>query len=378
MSHWDTRHPIRTVDANRASNLANHILGNKFKGINDDVGRVFSLYNFLVNHRHVPASKLREQITENGKPLFSTADLESIQQTIASHMNTPYVRQLQSGGAHSLDADPSRSKFWDRAIRKIMHPVTKRIPPSWDGILWYTFILYSLEQNSLIGPFLSTALDTITLSLPVLAELVSGAATELISLVPIPYAGKLGGVIGYVFSLIFVFFAVFMNMSRKHFGSAFKVSLEAVPILGDVLAEGSQMFETGAERYLQNRGRILKAVGTVSPTAERIANYYSPSNSIVEEAPSLDPAVVLPAIKKEVIHYGLESAGLENIVIPNNLPTPEQLERLSGNGSAKPNESESAKPNGTGSNGNGSAANSAPKKGGTRRKRCRVKQTRKK
>jgi hypothetical protein len=148
-----------------------------------------------------------------------------------------------------------------------------------------------------------------------------------------PYAAKAGDILGYAFSLIFVVFAVFLNMSRRHFGSAFKVSLEAVPVLGDVLTEGAQMFEVGAERYLQNRKRILKSVETVSPTAEHIANYYSPSDEIYAEgmkAPSLDPNVVIPAIKKEVIQYGLETSGLGNIIdqIPTTLPTVEQLNAL--------------------------------------------------
>jgi hypothetical protein len=354
--HWDAKHPIRTQNAEHMSNLTNRVLGNKFVGINEDVGRVFSLYNFILKHRQDPAAELRQKITENGKPIFSKEDIESIQQTVRSQVNTPYVQRLlaQSGGAntvkngpqvegpkvegpkvdaHPLDADPSRSKFWDRAIRKIMAPISKRIPPSWDGALWYAFILYSLEQNTLIGPFLSTALDTITLSLPVVSDIVSDVAAELAGLVPMPYAAKAGDILGYAFSLIFVVFAVFLNMSRRHFGSAFKVSLEAVPVLGDVLTEGAQMFEVGAERYLQNRKRILKSVETVSPTAEHIANYYSPSDEIYAEgmkAPSLDPNVVIPAIKKEVIQYGLETSGLGNIIdqIPTTLPTVEQLNAL--------------------------------------------------
>jgi hypothetical protein len=349
--NWDANHPSHTENANRISNFTNRVLGNKFKGIENDVGRVFSLYNFIVKHRNLPANELREKITDNGNPIFSKDDIESIQKTVQSQVNTPYVKRLlaQSGGVHPVPvnvADPSRSMFWDRMIRNIMHPIAKRIPPSWDGLLWYTFILHSLEQNTLFGPFLSTALDTITLSLPVLSDLVSDVSSQILSLVPIPYAGKAGEILGYVLGLVFVIFAVFLNMSRKHFGSAFKVSLEAVPIIGDVLAEGSQMVETGAERYLLNRKRILKSVGTISPTTEQIVDYYSLSDEITEKpAPSLNPTIVLPAIKKEVIQYGLKTSGLGDTIdkIPNNLPTAEALE---------------------------AAAHATPKKGGSRRKRC--------
>ena len=409
--HWDAKHPIRTQNAEHMSNLANRVLGNKFIGINEDVGRVFSLYNFILKHRQDPAGELRQKITENGKPIFSKEDIESIQQTVRSQVNTPYVQRLlaQSGGAntvkngpqavgskvegppldaHPLNADPSRSKFWDRAIRKIMAPISKHIPPSWDGVLWYAFILYNLEQNALVGPFLSTALDTITLSLPVISDIVSDVAAELTGLVPMPYAAKAGDILGYAFSLIFVVFAVFLNMSRRHFGSAFKVSLEAVPVLGDVLTEGAQTFEIGAERYLQNRSRVLKSVKTVSPTAEHIANYYTPSDEISaegEQAPSLDPDIVLPAIKKEVIQYGLESSGLGDIIdqIPTTLPTVEQLNALAKsplNGVAKSplnalakaplNVLAKAQPNALAKAQPNAVAKTQSKKGGYRRTQC--------
>jgi hypothetical protein len=193
---------------------------------------------------------------------------------------------------------------------------------------------------------------------------------------------------------MFVFMAVLLNMSRKHFGTAFITSLEAIPMIGDVASDGAQKFEIGAERYLQNRGRILKTVDAVSPTAENIANYYSPSDKIDDgPAPSLDPGVVIPAIKKEIIQYGLKSSGLSDVIdqIPNSLPTAESLEAMAKGG---PSGEESkniaaATVNGANVNGanskagkepmnglngaNGKAGKNAaaePKKGGTRKKRC--------
>ncbi len=452
--NWTAEHPPHTEDANRMAKLTEHLLGNKFSGINSDVMRAFSLYNYLVKHRDTPTATLHQNITENGRPIFTKEQIDAMKKTINSHMEYPYVQRLltkMSGGAkkgaepkadknakgaeknakangaeakaneegkegeeapakgHPLDSDPSRSKFWDRMIRKIMHPIVKRIPEKFDGLLWYTFILYSLEQNELIGPFLSTALDTITLSLPILADLVTDTAGELIGLAPIPYAGKLGNVIGYALSLMFVFMAVLLNMSRKHFGTAFITSLEAIPMIGDVASDGAQKFEMGAERYLQNRKRLLKTVDAVSPTAEDIANYYSPSDKIDDgPAPSLDPGVVMPAIKKDIMKYVLESSGLDDVInqIPDTLPTAESLEAMATggppaegaknganakNGTNKANGNNAANgknanakngANGNnanaknGANGNnanaknGKNAAEEPKKGGTRKKRC--------
>ena len=382
LNTWDTSHPTHTIESNKIANITDRLLGNKFKGINDDVMRAFSLYNFVLKHINDPTEELRTKITQNGKPLFSDENLNSIVRVVRSQVNTPYAKHIlrtegKIGGgkvnvvqgkavkavpvaqtvpvqavpvqtaqveaaqtaqaaqaeetAHPLDNDSSRSKFWDRIIRKIMRPVVKQIPSSWDGVLWYTFILYSLEQNQLFGPFLATAMDTITLSLPVVAELVAETAGELIGLAPVPYASQAGDIIGYVISLVFVLFAVFLNVSRKHFGSAFMASMGVIPVIGDVLMSGARMFEVGAERYLENRKRLLKSVELVSPTAEGIAEYYSPSEEMGEkEAPTLNPDIVIPKIKQEIIHYGMEQSGLADIIdqIPTELPTAESLEKM--------------------------------------------------
>jgi len=206
-----------------------------------------------------------------------------------------------------LDADPSRSKFFDKLIRKMFNPVTSHIPPSWDGVLWYFFILYNLEQMEFVGPMVATALDTVTLSLPVAAEIASHLTEKVISLAPVPYASFVGEALGYTVSLIFISVAVILNGSRKHFGSGFKVSLEAVPIFGDMLMDAAQSVETGAERYMRSREKILMSTEKISPHAEKIIRYYSPSTEITTEgAPSLE----IPPIKKDVVDYVAKATGM--------------------------------------------------------------------
>jgi hypothetical protein len=207
--------------------------------------------------------------------------------------------------------DKTRDKFWDKVIEKLTGPVSRSIPKCWDQYFWFLFILYNLEQIELLGPFISTALDTVTLSLPVLADMASELVEKLILLVPIPYAGIGGEAIGYAVSLIFVLFAVNLNISRKHFGDAFQVSLEAIPLFGDILAEGAQKFELGAERYLINRDKFISGFQPVSPSAATAMRYYTPAFDAYE-GPA--PPVALGTVIKDVKAYTLKASGADKVL----------------------------------------------------------------
>ena len=266
----------------------------KLPGIESNVGKAFNLYRFLAGHLHTPAHELVNKITENGKPLFTSQNIAEMQAVIATHVDTPYFKQIlgggQRGGAVPVAApvsaaaamDPTRSKFWDKLIRKLSHTIGGIIPigelcKNWQ---FYVFFLYSLEQFEMIGPFVSMALDSITLTLPVLSDLASTGIESMFMLLPIPYAALIGEVVGYIVGTLFLLFAIMLNTNRKHFGSAFKVSLELIPMFGDILAEAATNFEVAMERAMASRERMLGSLKTLSPTAYAAANYYVPSVEI--------------------------------------------------------------------------------------------------
>lgn len=307
---WDLEAPAVSNNDLKLARLVREIFGNKFPHMNENVTKAMSLYGYLAKHIDESPEVLAKQIQGDGGPMFTVKDIREIQAILWRQRVTPFfqrVTRAKTGG--SLDADPSRSKFFDKMIRKIVYPLASRIPPSWDGVLWYTFLVYNLEQTEFIGPFISTALDTITLSLPVMAELAATGFEKLISLAPVPYASFAGEIIGYVVSLLFIIFAVFLNITRKHFGSAFKVSLEAIPVFGDMLMDAAQSLETGAERYIQNRNKILKPVEKISPTLYQTGDYYIPDVNIHPTAP---PPLNYDAVKKDVAEYVMEETGLSD------------------------------------------------------------------
>ena len=338
---WDLETPVVSNNDIKLARVVHKIFGDKFPHINENVTKAMSLYTYLAKHLGEPVGKLATEIRTKGKPIFTEKDIREIQAVLQKHKQNyaPFFQRMageQEGGgpvtvpapapatgakpitsapptpqASALDADPSRSKFFDKMIRKIMHPISSRIPPSWDGVLWYTFLVYNLEQMEYIGPFISTALDTITLSLPVMAELAASGFEKLISLAPVPYASFAGEIVGYIASLIFIVFAVFLNITRKHFGSAFKVSLEAIPMFGDMLMDAAQSVETGAERYVQNRNKLLRPVRKISPTLYDNLDYYVPDTSIHPTAPQ---PLNYDTVKADVAGYVLEETGIADTI----------------------------------------------------------------
>jgi len=306
--------------------FTNRALGNQFIGVNQDVVKTFNLYRFFVQHLTTPAVSLQPLITENGVPLFTVKDIEEIQEKIRKQKNTKYVKQLNQAGGNpavpvaAVVPDPSRNKFWDKFIKRITYPIWSNIPSSWDGLLWYVFILHSLEQMDVVGPFISTALDTITLTLPNIPSLIDAVLPKLLGLLPFPYMSTAGDVISYAIGLIFILLGVFLNVQRKHFGSAFKTSIEIIPVIGDSVSEMAQSFEIGVDRYEQNRRKILSQITPVTPTLGTYLNYYTPNMDIhTGSAPQFN----IPSIKQDLVLYAKKESGIDDMM--NKIPNPANI-----------------------------------------------------
>jgi hypothetical protein len=208
----------------------------------------------------------------------------------------PVVPTVMPG--HGLDKDESRSKFWDKMIRKLIYPVTRYIPAYLSPMLSSMFILYNLEQHPQYGVLISTYFDTVTLSMPVVADFIAELVAKLGGTFGglLPGGGAIANVASQVIVVLFVVTGVVLNVSRKHFGSAFKLSLEAIPVLGESLSTGAQQIEIGVERYLQNRKRILGQIQTTMPKVAAFAEYWTPTPDIVEGPP---PPMSVNIIKSE-------------------------------------------------------------------------------
>lgn len=336
MNVWDASHPIYVPADVGLAAASYYLIGNLFPGANTNITKAISLYRFLLKNKDVPAANLRMRILEDNKPLFSEKDLKEVLCVIQKNVGTHFsqrllVRRKQSGGdatSASLgtvvtakaaasnvavvtgSTPSSRTEFWDAFFEKLVHPVTSRIPSKYDGLIWYIFILQHLEEFDLIGPIISTALDSMTLSLPVFAEMAKTVAERIFMLAPVPYAGFAGEMLGTGIAFLILSVAIVLNLSRHRFGSAFKTALEAVPFFGDLLMDTAGSIETAANRYEKNRKRILASLNKYSPHTEDVVEYWTPTVEVVDSEPvyfDLDKAK-MDLVNKAVAELGLEDA----------------------------------------------------------------------
>lgn len=323
---WESQRLNISATENAIGHFASRAMGNQFPDINQDIVRTFNLYRFFVQHLNTTAANLQPLITENGVPIFTVSDIVEIQTKIRSQNNTQYVKHLkQLGGTQQVGIpvatpDPSRNKFWDKLIRRVTYPIWSNIPPSWDGLIWYVFLLHSLEHVEIIGPFISTALDTITLTLPNIPSLIDSILPKLIGLLPFPYMSTAGDLISYAVGLVFIIMGVFLNIQRKHFGSAFKTSMEIIPVIGDNVAEIAQSVEIGAERYEQNRNRMISKITPITPALGNYLEYYTP-NMDIHTGPA--PQFSIPAIKQDLVMYAKKETGIDDMM--NKIPNPANM-----------------------------------------------------
>jgi hypothetical protein len=248
---WRASDPPLTADEARSAKVVEFLLGNKLKNPGFDVARTLSLYRFIQSHGHLNSSQLAARLLdERGAPLYTAADVDGLRRRMPRS-------GAQHGGGGGEILDQLASRLGDMA---------SPFPPNWDKLFGLVFVLKTLEEIDLVGPFLSAALDSITLSLPVIAEVVGSGVSLLLAIAPIPYAGVAGDLLGYAVSALFIFTAVFLNVSRKQFGSAFKVVLELVPFLGEALSDAARNFEVLYARYEKNRERLLTSTGKFTPS----------------------------------------------------------------------------------------------------------------
>jgi hypothetical protein len=302
---WKYDTPHFSAQDLRAKKLVNDVFG---ASAGDGLARGLSLYRYLNEHKNVETEVLRASVKNNNEPLFEAKDFKEIMDVVKS--------ASQKGGGLATPRDPEADEFWDQMIRKLVSPLSSSkllscVPQERiDNIFYFVFLLNNLEQIDFLGPMLSTALDSVTLSLPVLADLTQEMAGKVIGLFPVPYAALVGEAIGYAIALIFVLTGMTLNVSRRRFGSAFKTSLAAIPIVGDILMMGATSFEKGAERYMINRQKFIDALKKYSPHGADVADYWSPTPEIVTR-PAVYPDPEL--LKRNIIRTGSDFLGIKGV-----------------------------------------------------------------
>ena len=215
--------------------------------------------------------------------------------------------------------DKSRNSFFDRIFMKMGNiysnsPFALKFSHKWDGIFWFMFLLYNLENIDIVGPFLSAGLDAYIVAVRMIAEAldetIPGILSTLGSLLPFG-AGIAGGAIGKGLSTAIGAFllmgTIIVSISRKHFGDAFKSSLDIIPVIGDYLLLFAMSAETNLDRLNAYRNKLIYQLQPVSPRLYAFVDYWVPKlEPVPPEAP---PIPSLADIKEDIVNKGLEVTG---------------------------------------------------------------------
>jgi len=348
---WEFNNVVLEPPDERARMLAEEVTNSRFPELSYNLSKLANLYRFLDVHRNDSPLNLSKKITENGQPIFSPAELSEIMKVVKSrHNSVPNMSNLTSKRQHGgeqppikfrdpadpeydpkndmfgaphrpgFEEAPHQVEFWDKLFNSFYKayeksPIYVHFSKKWDGVWWYLYLMYNLEQMDMFGPYISMALDTYTTNIPAISEgleaalhyvfgLLGGIATVGLGLGP---AAELGSLVGDVIAAVMATTGAIVSLSRKRTGDAFKLILVAIPFdIGATLNMAANAIEKQYERYLVNRARIIETFRPV-PKIYRFMDYYVPEVGVDKGPPP--PTPTIEEIKKDVFDAALEKTG---------------------------------------------------------------------
>ena len=222
--------------------------------------------------------------------------------------------------------DKAYDGFFDRIFLKLggiysNSPLAIKFSHKWDGIFWVMFLLYNLENMDFFGPFLSAGLDSYIVAVRMAVDALHENMPKLLAMVggilPIGVGGVGGTLVGEGLSAaiggILLMGTIIVSISRKHFGDAFKASLEMVPFVGDFLMTLAMSMEMNMDRLNNYRNKLIHQINSVSPRLYKFVDYWVPKLEIVPPDPA-PPMPTVDDIKEDIIDKAMEATGVNKVL----------------------------------------------------------------
>jgi hypothetical protein len=240
-----------------------------------------SAYEALWKGKFKSAEDIRRSFTKDGQPLFTPAQAQSVFRKI---------KPMQMGGER-VDSilNSSIEKGIDMAagIAPVNAPnlgvqqITKTIQMVIRMIIPFIFILDTVEKTPLFGDLVAAALDILAAALPVIASTIQTTTPSLVGLIPIPLAGTVGILLGWLFSLFFLWLAMVIGLSRKDFAAALEATAGMVPVIGPAMSRGIKAVETVGTKFYNRSDKIMTSISKAFGSLEgAIAKAKNTANSL--------------------------------------------------------------------------------------------------
>lgn len=220
-----------------------------------NAGRMWGLYLYLSSRTFQSPAEVQSSVfmdSQRTKPMFTESQATSIFELL----------NAQKGGA--ITASDEQVEVLDNMIMKWVYFIREWTPAfitdTTDTFAPYVFILKGLEENEEYGVLLGVALDSAEAGLKSTAAVIQNMAPVIIGLLPLPEAGPVGAVIGWMVASVFIFLLLAIHVSRRQFGQAFIVSFGLIPIVGESLYNAAMSGEKFVQKTAEKRGRLIKNV----------------------------------------------------------------------------------------------------------------------
>lgn len=271
-----------------------------------NVDRMISAYEALWNGKFKSAKDIRDSFTKNGEPLFTPEQAESVYKKIQPMQNggAPVDSILNSSIQKGLDivsgvTSPSSPSISPEAAAAVQNGI-KTAQMVVRIVLPFIFVLDTLERSPLFGDILGASLDVTAATLPVIASTVQTLTPAVVGLIPIPLAGTIGIVLGWMFSLFFLWLAAVIALSRKEFAAALEATAGMVPVIGQSLSRGIKAVETVGTKFNNRADRIMQSItqtfGSLKGAIENVKNKVASVPGIDKFAGPNAPKIALPSV----------------------------------------------------------------------------------
>jgi hypothetical protein len=199
----------------------------------ENVLKLLSLSSYLKDSHFSSAEELRTRILNNGKPIFTKKEAESL-----------YEKKFSGGGA----AD-AIGLVVANFLYRWMPLFATRFIDTWQPT---AMILKELTQDPAYGPIIDTALNMMTAAIPVSVEAIETTASEV--------GGPAGAVIGYGFGSMAAVLGILTHISKEEFGEAFILMAPLIPFIGLSLHSLLQSGVRFIDKTLDKKEKFLEMI----------------------------------------------------------------------------------------------------------------------
>ena len=248
---------------------------------------MISAYEALYKGKFNSAEDIRRSFTKDGEPLFTPEQAASVFRKIQPMTTQKGGEQIDSivnmAARKGIDlaagiSEPGPPNPGIQAAIKTIQMVIRIIIP-------FVFILDTLENTPLFGDLIGAALDVTAAVLPVMASNIQTLTPGIVGLIPIPLAGTVGIILGWLFSLWFLWLAMVIGISRKEFAAALEATAGMVPVIGPALSRGVKAAETVGTKFYNRADKIMASISKVYGSLMGAINKVK---STVSSLPSID------------------------------------------------------------------------------------------